>query len=655
MKREIRFWSGLVLVSFWVVVIAGCAAGSGQSQPGVQADEQTNPPTEQPGTAPGSKIRIEKLDDLPQHTYPYRGQLAELVKSRIQVLELASKMRADVEADLAQYEIGDATTLQRMYSTLVTIDLLEKNYDAVLRRQEQIRALENKEAKKLTGGMLSQSMIAARREVGENADSVVYKQAFRRQLAKRVAVLPWDIVQDVIKENKARAQLVTETLVMGMIQAQMQPVVDQNGELSADMAAGVVGMHLMLAEQLPLKDEIIAVMDEKINANQQVKPDIWAAREVTLSADQTHGPVLVAAWDSGTDPDVFEPCLFTNPGECFDGEDTDGNGFVDDVHGIAYDIDARRTTDMLCPLGDAAGRIDQVMEHIKGLMDLQAAIDSPEADALRKHIGSLDPQDVQGFIEDLGLAGNYAHGTHVAGIMARGNPCIQLLIARLSYDYRTKPVARTLEWGARDAAKCRDTVDYFKEHGVRVVNMSWGEAQEDAELSLERNGIGESAEQRRELARQVFGLQRAGLHEAIKNAPDILFVGAAGNADNDVEFDEYIPSSFDLPNLLIVGAVDQAGEPTSFTSFGRTVQVYANGFEVESFVPGGATMKMSGTSMASPNVANLAAKLLALDPHLSPTEVIELIKKGAERKTEGGQSYLLMNPKRSVELLTAKL
>ena len=184
--------------------------------------------------------------------------------------------------------------------------------------------------------------------------------------------------------------------------------------------------------------------------------------------------------------------------------------------------------------------------------------------------------------------------------------------------------------------------------------MSWGEAQRDAEQSLERNGIGKDAEERRQIARQVFSLQKNGLYDAIKNAPNILFICAAGNADTDVEFDQDIPSSFDLPNLLVVGAVDQAGDPTSFTSFGKTVQVYANGFEVDSYVPGGERMKMSGTSMASPQAANLTGKLLAVDPTLSPPEVIELIKKGADRKTAGDASFLLMNPKRTVEMLQAR-
>ncbi|MBT8382850.1 MAG: S8 family serine peptidase, partial [Ignavibacteria bacterium] len=140
-----------------------------------------------------------------------------------------------------------------------------------------------------------------------------------------------------------------------------------------------------------------------------------------------------------------------------------------------------------------------------------------------------------------------------------------------------------------------------------------------------------------------------GLYNAIKSAPEILFITAAGNSDNDVIFDEVIPSMFDLPNLITVGAVDQAGEETGFTSFGESVDVHANGFEVNSYLPGGNTIEMSGTSMASPNVVNLAAKLLALDNSLTTSDLIKLILDGAE-KSEDGRIHL-MNPEISMELL----
>mgnify|MGYP001590548699 CR=1 FL=1 len=142
-------------------------------------------------------------------------------------------------------------------------------------------------------------------------------------------------------------------------------------------------------------------------------------------------------------------------------------------------------------------------------------------------------------------------------------------------------------------------------------------------------------------------LVKQGLEEAIRNAPEILFVAAAGNSDDNNAFTEDIPSSFDLPNLLTVGAVDQAGDETSFTSFGR-VAVYASGYEVESVVPGGGPMKMSGTSMASPGVANLAAKLWAVMPQATVAEVKAAIENGATEKKVPRGTIKLVHPKRSM-------
>ena len=600
------------------------------------------------------KIKITKLDDLPQHTYPASGKVAELVKSPEGVAVLAEQVRANVEADLAKYEISDATTLKRMYGALLTIDLLEGKDAAALERIELIRELQDKESQKLTTGLISGAMIAARREVGADAEHSVFAEAFGRHLDARVAKLPWDVIEDEIQSSKGRMEIMSENLLDGIIQARMEPAVAKTGELNADQAASVLGMHLTLTKNLPLKDVTIAVYQKLIDAHKTVKPDIWADRALTLKPEDELSPVLMGVWDSGADPAIFKDILWVNPDEKQDGADTDGNGFVDDLYGPAYDYNANRAVGALKPLGDAAERMPRLMDYVKGLMDLQAAVDSPEGLALKKHLSGLNPADFKGFLEDLSLAGGYTHGTHVAGIMVDGNPFARLLVARHSYDHHTVPVVRTFDWGGRDAAKCLDTVEYLKRADVRVVNMSWGESQRDAEASYEANGVGETAEERRELARKVFLLQKQGLYDAIKNAPDILFVCAAGNADNDVEFDEYIASSFELPNLITVGAVDQAGEPTSFTSFGKTVQVYANGFEVESYVPGGQRMKMSGTSMASPNVANLAGKLLAMNPSLTPPEVIELIKAGADKRTAGNQTFLLMNPQRSAELVKGR-
>ncbi len=180
--------------------------------------------------------------------------------------------------------------------------------------------------------------------------------------------------------------------------------------------------------------------------------------------------------------------------------------------------------------------------------------------------------------------------------------------------------------------------------------MSWVETRKMTEDKLETWCPDETAEERAALAREIFAIVRDATMESIKSAPEILFVAAAGNLDTDVEFDESFPCGLDIPNLLVVGAVDRSGEPTGFTSFGRTVDVYANGLDVESVVPGGKRTSLSGTSISAPAATNLAAKILAVRPMLTPTEVIEIIKEGAKRvKSEQGE-LLVLNPLESMAM-----
>jgi subtilisin family serine protease len=193
----------------------------------------------------------------------------------------------------------------------------------------------------------------------------------------------------------------------------------------------------------------------------------------------------------------------------------------------------------------------------------------------------------------------------------------------------------------------------MKDAGVRVVNMSWGGSYKSIEAALEAKGVGKTPEERAELAKKLFAIEKDALEGAIKSAPEILFVAAAGNSNNNNAFEQFIPSGLNLPNLITVGAVDKSGKPTGFTTFGENVRLYANGFEVDSFVPGGKRMKFSGTSMAAPNVTNLAAKLFALHPAFKPADVIELLHKGGT-PMEGHSELLVINGRRTVELAATR-
>ena len=255
-------------------------------------------------------------------------------------------------------------------------------------------------------------------------------------------------------------------------------------------------------------------------------------------------------------------------------------------------------------------------------------------------------------IEEINLAGNYEHGTHVAGIALAGNPFARLVVARIEFGHTLKPdPCPSLELSQRDAANSQAVVDFFKREGVRVVNMSWGGNVSAIEAELEQCGMGKTPDERKALARTLFDTLKLGLQRAFASAPDILFVAAAGNSNADASFTEDTPADIVLPNLLSVGAVDLAGDEASFTSYGPTVKVHANGYQVESYLPGGMRVALSGTSMASPQVANLAAKLLAVKPALSPVALIDVITSTAERSADGRR--ILVHPQKALAAVRA--
>jgi hypothetical protein len=302
------------------------------------------------------------------------------------------------------------------------------------------------------------------------------------------------------------------------------------------------------------------------------------------------------------------------------------------------------------PLDEAQQReYPAFLDVIKGETDGQANVDSPEATALIQKYRAMKPEEMSAFFEKLGHYKSYVHGSHDAGTAARGNPAIKLISARGDNDWKSIPAPPTLESTERMAAAYQTFVDYFKSRGVRVVNMSWHDSPYSYEQDLEKNGIGKDAEERKHMAQEMFNISKSGLEKALRSAPEIVFICSAGNASNDAGFSEFIPSSFKLPNLLTVGAADVAGEQTNFTSHGETVRVYSNGGYVISRVPGGREIPMFGTSMAAPQVTNLAAKLLALRPQLTPEQVIDLIVRGATPSADG--RLHLINPKASVALL----
>ncbi len=597
------------------------------------------------------KKKITKLDDLPRYTYSIDIKASELLVSENDFNSLAKEVKENIQNTLNEYEIEDKTTLKGFYFTLRNLDMLEGNYESAVMYNEMALELQEKPADKLMSGIVDISIIEALQN-NKSGDVEITRTEFNKNLKDRVDVLPWDVVQDDVEQLKGNYEIISENLLVGMVQTQIDPSVEKTKNISGDAAARLIGMRKFIELIDPYKSDAVEIFSEYIDVNKVEKEDIWIARDVDLTEVTNLSNVMVGIWDSGVDVEVFKDRVFINTNESVDGIDNDNNGFVDDVYGLAFSLEEDYTTQLLYPMTEAdLENYSDMIYMIKGLMDLQAAIDSPEATELKKKMSAMNPEDTKPFLEKLALFSMYVHGTHVAGIATNGNPYAEVLVARITFDHHAIPAPATVEVAEKAAINYMETVKYFQANNVRVVNMSWGWTLKEIEGMLEANGIGKDAEERSKLTREIFDIYKNGLYNAIKSAPEILFITAAGNSDNDVTFDEVIPSMFELPNLITVGAVDQAGEETGFTSFGESVDVYANGFEVVSYLPGGEIMAMSGTSMASPNAVNLAAKLLALDYSLTTSQLIELIEGGADKSEDG--RILLINPKQSVELLEA--
>lgn len=592
-----------------------------------------------------AKTVVRTQDDLPRYSYPVPGTASALLTADDAAFAAwAAPVRHDLERTLASYDVQDHAALRELLATELALQMLAGENQAALATVAKIRALEDKPDAKLLSGLRAEAVLKARIATGQ-ASGPAFTAAYAKTYADSLKGLPWAVVGNRVKEAKSSAQIISADLIAGSVKAEIEPAVAKTHQIGDQLAASLISARLALKTVVPVKAATAQLLGQVVAANTVVKPDIWAPREVTLTAADRLTPVVVGIWDSGSDLSLIPAQTYTDP--------RPKAGAPYGPHGLAFDLEARPTTGILFPLdADRTAQYPQMLGDLKGFSDLQQSIDSPEADALKAKIAALKPDQVPAFFETLNFFGNYVHGTHVMGLAARGNPAARLAVARITFDWHNVPQLPTEELVRRSAASYRSYVDWFRGHGVRVVNMSWGGTPTDYEHALELNGVGKDAAERKAMARHLFEIDRDGLRAALASAPDILFVCAAGNSDANTGFDESIPSSFELANLLVVGAVDQAGDEASFTSYGKNVVVDANGYQVDSLVPGGGRLQLSGTSMASPNTANLAAKLIALDPKLTPAATIRLIVGGAKTSADGRRHNI--DPKASVALLRAR-
>ena len=445
-------------------------------------------------------------------------------------------------------------------------------------------------------------------------------------------------IEEVFRELP-RARFGAATVVFQLFQTQQQleaRVANTRQQLvSQDTARAVLYFSAVMPDIVRNRARFLAAIDAVRAVNNARPADAdYRFGTVDLANARDAREVRVAVWDLGTNPALFERQMFVNAAEQPNGHD-DHNGQVDDISGIVSDGAAPNTALLFQPPADV---LERYVPFLQGVMDLRAGMaTTPAAQRVLELQRSVTDAAAQEALDNnLDAIGEWSHGTHVAGILLAGNPHARMSVFRSVWAgehrlyHHRGPTDAELD---AERANIDAIAEYINRHAIRVVNASLGFSREyvEDELRHERETYRDD-EAVRARAEVIQNRRRESWASVFSRCPNTLFVVAAGNSNQDVlEYGE-VPASIDAPNLLVIGAVDRYGNWATFTNSNpERVRVFDHGVEVDSLIPNGSRVPLSGTSMASPNAANLASKLFSLDPALTPQRAIAVIAETGDR------------------------
>ncbi|MGE3819523.1 MAG: S8 family serine peptidase [Isosphaeraceae bacterium] len=205
---------------------------------------------------------------------------------------------------------------------------------------------------------------------------------------------------------------------------------------------------------------------------------------------------------------------------------------------------------------------------------------------------------------------DHSHGTHTAGTFGAMTDN-GLGIAGLNWRLQIMPLKFIAPNGEGTDPHAAAAIRYAADLGARISNNSWG-------------GQGFS---------QVIA-DAIGYAETLGH----IFVVAAGNDGGDVNAINFYPAGDTHANVLTVTAINSTGQKAGFANYGAAVEIGAPGVNILSTTLGNSYAYFSGTSMAAPHAAGVAAMVLAANPNWTYTQVIDrIVSTGAP--TAGLVSY----------------
>ncbi len=266
---------------------------------------------------------------------------------------------------------------------------------------------------------------------------------------------------------------------------------------------------------------------------------------------------------------------------------------------LAQGVSGMEVEDLLEQLDEALKSMDGSRMDINS--DTRAFVGDNYNDINEKYYGNGDCKGPGAF-----------HGTHVAGIIAASRKN-GVGMDGIADNVRIMSVRCVPDGDERDK-DVANAIRYAVDNGAVILNMSFG---------------------------KKYSPGKKAVDDAVKYAESkgVLLIHAAGNAGEDIDEIVHYPckklENGKIPsNFMDVGALswkpdDEIAAP--FSNYGKkTVDLFAPGVDIHSTVPDLNKYKdASGTSMAAPVVAGVAAVLKSYYPELTPKQIIKILTKSS--------------------------